>query len=236
MHDWTATWRDLENPPALALLPLGSIEQHGPSLPIGADWYMADHIARMIAGKLEAWVLPAQPYACAQEHQDFPGTVTLHPATLAVLLADIAESVARTRVPYLAIINFHGGNWALKSIVRDLNRRQREIVLFTFNPYDGVPGLALHEDLHSGDFETSLWLHVRPDLVRLPLQDCVPEISPALLDQVGVRAVSPHGQWGRASQATTERGERDIEWMVDDTVRRVREAIAQVEDLRVTES
>jgi creatinine amidohydrolase len=231
MLDWTATWQELEPPPRLAVLPLGSVEQHGPWLPIGADWFMAAHLGEAIARELEAWLLPAQPYSCAQEHQEFPGTVTLRPATLAVLLADIATSVARARVRHLIIVNFHGGNWALKSIVRDINRQQREVILYVFNPYEGVPGLALGEDLHSGDFETSVWLHMRPELVRPGRQDCVPDISPALLDQVGVRAVSPQGQWGRASQASASRGERDIAWMVTETVRRIRETVAKVEAL-----
>lgn len=236
MLDWTATWRDLESPPKMALLPLGSIEQHGPSLPIGADWYMADQVARAIAEKLDAWLLPAQPYSCAQEHQEFPGTITLHPSTLGILLTDIAESVARSGVRYLMIINFHGGNWALKSIVRDYNRRQQAITLFIFSPYEGVPGLALHDDLHSGLFETALWLHVRPDLVRPPLLDCVPDITPAFLDQIGVRAVSPLGQWGRASQATAERGQQDFAWMVTNAVRSIQEAITRVEALRAQQT
>ncbi|MHB0937022.1 MAG: creatininase family protein [Armatimonadota bacterium] len=232
MLDWRATWQELEPPPWLAVLPLGSIEQHGPFLPIGADWIMAAHIGEAIARELGAWLLPAQPYSCAQEHQEFPGTVTLRPGTLAVLLADIATSVARAKVRHLAIINFHGGNWALKSIARDINRQQGGVIMHIFSPYEGVPGLALGEDLHSGDFETSIWLHAYPELVRPGRRDCVPSIAPALLDQVGVRSVSPEGQWGRASQASAERGERDVAWMVENAVQRIREAVAQVDALR----
>jgi len=232
MIDWTATWRDLEKPPALTLLPLGSYEQHGPSLPLGTDWYVADHLARLIAQELDAWVLPAQPFSCAQEHQEFPGTITLHPATLAALLADIAESVARAGVPYLAILNFHGGNWALKSIVRDLNRRLQTLTVLAISPYEGTPELVEHEDLHAGAFEASLWLHLRPDLVRQPLQDCVLDVSPALLDQVGLRALSPQGQWGAASSATAERGQRDLDWMAANAVQQIRAAMAQLDALR----
>jgi len=232
MLDWKATWQELEPPPSLAVLPLGSIEQHGPYLPIGADWIMAAEIGEAIARELGAWLLPAQPYSCAQEHQDFPGTVNLRPATLAVLLADIAEAVARTKVRHLVIINFHGGNWALKSIVRDINRQQDDIIVYAVSPYEGAPGEQPGVDLHSGDFETSIWLHAYPELVRPNPQDCVPSVSPALLDQVGVRAVSPGGQWGPASRATAERGRQLVDWMVAEGVRQIRATIAQVEALR----
>lgn len=229
MLDWRATWCDLEPPPWLALLPLGSIEQHGPHLPIGTDWQIAQHLAECIARELDAWLLPALPYSCAQEHQDFPGTFTLRPATLAALLDDMTASLARTGTPRLYIINYHGGNWALKSIVRDLNRRQDAVTVYYINPYEHISGLDMTEELHSGAFETSQWLHLDPSLVREGARDCVPDVPMSYLDQVGMRTISPQGLWGRPSQADAARGARDLDAMVMASVRIIRATITAVE-------
>ncbi|MHB9024980.1 MAG: creatininase family protein [Armatimonadota bacterium] len=231
MLDWQATWCDLEEPPWLAILPLGSIEQHGPHLPIGTDWLVGGYIAKEVARELEAWLLPAQPFSCAQEHQDFPGTISLRPVTLGILLADIVDSVGRAGIQRLAILNYHGGNWALKAISRDLNRQQDAVVVYALNCYEGVSGLAMEEDLHAGDFETSQILHLRPDLVRDVQCDFIPGVPAARLDQVGMRDISPDGNWGCPSQATAERGARDLAWMVKETVRRIQEAYDYLDTL-----
>lgn len=232
MLDWTAVWTELDPPPWLALLPLGSVEQHGPWLPIGTDWYQAGVVSEALANALDAWLLPTQPYSCAQEHQDFPGTVNLRPATLALLLADIAAAVARSGVRRLAIINYHGGNWALKSIARDINRQQNDILVYTFNPYENVTDLQLHDDLHSGYYETSQMLHLCPEVVRPGRENFVPDISPALLDQVGLRQVTPTGIWGRAADATAAQGAADFAEMIANSVRVIRETLATVDRVK----
>lgn len=236
MLDWRTTWRDLEEPPWLAILPLGSIEQHGPHLPIGTDWLIAGYLGEAVAQVLEAWLLPAQPYSCAQEHQDFPGTISLRPATLAVLLADIVESLGRMGVPRLLILNYHGGNWALKAITRDLNRQQQKVTICALNPFEGVPGLDMATDLHAGAFETSQLLHLHPELVRASQRDFVPAAPPERLDQVGLRTLSPQGVWGRPSEATAERGARDLAWMVEETARRVRAIFTELVQLSIDDS
>ncbi|MHB9131830.1 MAG: creatininase family protein [Armatimonadota bacterium] len=235
MLDWQATWRDLATPPWLAILPLGSVEQHGPCLPIGTDWVVADYLGKGVAKELDAWLLPAQPFSCAQEHQDFPGTISLRPATLAALLTDIVESLGRMGVPRLAILNYHGGNWQIKPTLRDLNRQQQSVTVYLFNAYEGTPGLDLSTDMHAGAFETSQMLHLFPHLVRKVDCDTVPDVPRETLDQVGMRAVNPQGNWGCPSQGTAERGARDLAWMIQHSAQRIRDAIRTVEQLREQE-
>lgn len=230
--DWRATWKELATPPWLAILPLGSVEQHGPHLPIGFDWMVAEYLGKGVAAALDAWLLPAQPYSCAQEHQEFPGTISLRPATLTALLTDIVESLGRQGVPRLVILNYHGGNWALKSIVRDLNRQQQRVTVYPIASYEGVPGFDITTDMHAGAFETSQGLHLFPQLVRPVPCDTVPDVPRETLDQVGMGAINPDGNWGLPSTATAERGAHDLAWMIEDSAQHIRKAIALVEALK----
>jgi len=228
MLDSQVPWTELTPPPPLAILPLGALEQHGPHLPIGCDTLLVAEMSKGIADQLGAWLLPAQPFSCSQEHQNFPGTISLRPATLTALLIDITESLGRQGVKRLIVLNFHGGNWVLHSAIRDLNRQQNRVTVILCQPYEGVPGLEFRDDLHAGDFETSIALHMLPALVRPGAEDCVPEASPALLDQVGMEALCPKGIWGRATQASAKRGKQDWNWMIANAVRLIREALMQV--------
>ena len=232
MLDWQATWRDLATPPWLAILPLGSVEQHGPHLPIGTDWVVGDYLGKGVAAELDAWLLPAQPFSCAQEHQEFPGTISLRPATLTALLTDIVESLGRQGVPRLVVLNYHGGNWVLKAAIRDLNRQQQRVTVYPISPYEGVPGADIITDMHAGAFETSQILHLFPHLVRPVDCDIVPEAPRETLDQIGMRAITPQGNWGKPSTATAERGARDLAWMIADSVKRIRAAIELVDGLK----
>jgi len=73
-----------------AILPIGSIEQHGPHLPLGTDWIIVQEIAKRLAEKIgDCYLLPAIPYSNSQEHLGFSGTISLKPSTLAQMIRDI---------------------------------------------------------------------------------------------------------------------------------------------------
>ncbi len=94
----------------LVVIPTGSVEQHGPHLPFGTDYYAALVIARRVAQDLQALLLPFTPLGVTPFHMSFSGTITLNPETFMSLLTDVCESMIRHGVKRFVIINWHEGN------------------------------------------------------------------------------------------------------------------------------
>ncbi|GLZ53944.1 creatininase family protein [Actinomycetospora sp. NBRC 106378] len=168
------------DPDTVAVLPLGAIEQHGPHLPVSTDWVTASSAARAAveAAGVPAIELPGLAVAKSDEHCRFPGTIWLSWDTLMRTLVDYGESLAMCGLTRLLFVNGHGGNSALGQVAcRELRRR---FGLRTFFSHLSVPadqgGTTSAPDeygmgIHGGHGETSLMLHLRPDLVHLELAE-----------------------------------------------------------------
>ncbi len=161
----------------IAVLPVAATEQHGPHLPVAVDAIIN---AGVIAAMLErapadssVLVLPAQNIGMSEEHDRFPGTVSLSAETLIAAWTEIGVAVARAGVRKLVIFNSHGGNPPVMDIVAQRLRGLHGMLAVTANWYD----LARTDDLfdatecrhgiHGGAVETSMMLHLRPDLVDM---------------------------------------------------------------------
>src|SRR5690606_20838050 len=94
----------------VALLPIGSFEQHGPYLPLATDTVVACTIAQAIAHAHPVLLLPPVTISCSHEHAAWPGTVSISAATLYAIVRDVAESLRRSGVHRLVLVNGHGGN------------------------------------------------------------------------------------------------------------------------------
>lgn len=162
---------------AIVILPVGAIEQHGPHLPVGVDAMINQGIVEcsmaQLPDGLDVLVLPMLPVGKSDEHIDFAGTLTLSAETLTRLWTDVGISVARTGVRKLLLFNSHGGQVAIMDIVaRDLRIRENMLVMayswFAAGLPDNLfPGQDLQADIHAGAIETSMMLHLRPDLVDM---------------------------------------------------------------------
>jgi creatinine amidohydrolase len=171
---------DLPKERSVVVLPIASIEQHGPHLPIYTDSLIVQEVLRrtltLLPDGLPVWVLPLLPYGKSNEHTGFAGTVTLTSETLIRVLKDIGASVARSGFRRLAILNGHGGNTEIIDfVIRDI-REQTGILVFALHLYlrVAVPTEGLTEaertyGIHAGDVETSILLQCRPDLVKREL-------------------------------------------------------------------
>ncbi|GGD06441.1 mycofactocin biosynthesis peptidyl-dipeptidase MftE [Nocardioides daphniae] len=213
----------------LVLVPVGSTEQHGPHLPLETDTLIATAVARGLAERLGGtdsgvWVAPPVAYGSSGEHQSFPGTVSIGTEALRLVVVELVRSL-RTWVPKVVLVNAHGGNlMALRAAVDQLVAEGHDVAWMACATED--------VDLHAGRTETSLLLHLAPDLVRSELAeagDCRPlgEILPALISG-GVAAVSPNGVLGDPAGATADEGRAVLETMVADLAGRLTERLAEV--------
>jgi creatinine amidohydrolase len=166
-------------PDSVLVLATGAVEHHGPHLPLGTDHVMAEAVAtaavaRAVERGVDAWLLPSLAYTKSDEHSWAPGTMWLTAETLMATLVDLGRSIATTRARKLVFLNGHGGNVALLNVaIRELRRRfglQTFFMGFPVPPGDGVDGPdELGLGIHGGHGETSLMLHLRPELVDLSL-------------------------------------------------------------------
>jgi creatinine amidohydrolase/Fe(II)-dependent formamide hydrolase-like protein len=219
----------------VALLPVGSIEQHGPHLPLDTDAFDAEYLARQVAKACKdpkPVVLPLIPYGVSYHHEDFSGTISTKPETLSQLVYDIGMSIARHGITKLVIINGHGGNGpALHFAAQMINRDAHIFTCVDTGETSDRDVYAIAEtpnDVHSGEIETSTTLAVRPNLVRLDeARKFIPQFSSRYLNFTSKRSVgwyahvakiSPNGVLGDPTKASQEKGKKMWEVMVKNLV------------------
>lgn len=157
--------------------PLGAIEQHGPHLPFNTDLLIADRVSHAavdrVGAELDVWMLPSLAYTKSNEHAWSSGTIWLSATTLLAVLDDIGRCVATTPARKLVFFNGHGGNSALVGVANREIRLAHGLMTFLAHP--GVPpdqgGISAPDELgmgiHGGTDETSLMLHLAPELVDM---------------------------------------------------------------------
>jgi len=219
----------------VVLQPLGAIEQHGAHLPLNTDLTLAESAVcaalDMHGEALDLWALPALAYTRSLEHTWQPGTVTLSTETMLAVLNDIGASVAKLGARRLVLFNAHGGNTSLlNAACRDI-RLHHGLMMFLVHPvlppdHGGQDDSAdeLGMGIHGGDLETSLMLHLRPDLVHMDV--AARHVPEALARNRHVRfggSVSfgwlsddfgPSGLIGDPTGASAEAGERAFRGIV----------------------
>ena len=200
----------------LVLIPLGSMEQHGPHLPLDTDTAIAQAVAAGVADRLEragadVWVAPPVSYGASGEHQSFGGTSSIGTEALHVLLVELVRSM-RTWTTRVVLVNAHGGN------LRALGGAVDQLVV-EGHDVSWAACVAGSTDLHAGHTETSLMRHLRPESVRLdravagdtrPLGQILPD-----LESGGVASVSANGVLGDPAGATAAEGAGVLAAMVE---------------------
>jgi creatinine amidohydrolase/Fe(II)-dependent formamide hydrolase-like protein len=226
----------------IALLPVGSIEQHGPHLPLDTDTYDAELLARRVAEACSLprpLVLPVVAYGVSYHHDDFKGTVSISNDTLSRLTYEIGMSVAQNGIRKLVIINGHGGNSpALNYAAQLINRDSRIFACVDTGETSDIDIYRIIDtpnDVHAGEIETSTALAVRPHLVKMgEAEASVPKFSSRYLDFTSKRGVSWYaatnkisssGILGDPTKASAEKGRKIWEIMIAHLV-------ALVEDLK----
>jgi creatinine amidohydrolase len=201
---WT-DFRDMEKENTVVILPIGSMEQHGPYLPVATDAMCGERWAEAACEKLEdvnTVLMPIIWCSKSNEHIDFPGTVFLSTETLMHLVEDICASVARAGFKRLVVFNWHGGNTALLSTLsRDV--RQKYGLMFYVIDIVGMFSSAAPEwlpkdsfDIHAGVIETSIMMALHPSLVKpLPTETVGSDFKHGRMSRAfkGYKILNPEG-------------------------------------------
>lgn len=210
--------------PEIAVLPIGAVEQHGSHLPVGTDCLIAGHWAERLARELDAYLLPIIPITSSIEHRQAKGTVYLKAATLGNIVRDVAESLQYDGFRQLIIVNGHGGNWILKPTIRQLNRDLDGLMIILIDTHVGVR--SAHEvmehtenDVHAGEYETSIMMHIHPELVGEAVEPTDRRFYPQdYLDYFDSTELTEDGYWGYPECATDDKGRRMVDMMVDNAL------------------
>jgi creatinine amidohydrolase len=201
----------------LAFLPFGALEQHGPHLPLGTDTMTAAEVARRLASRLDAVLIPPVHYGDTWNNAGYPGTVSLSPATVTAIAVDVGRALVRSGARGLVIVNGDWGNrqplasavhllnaeGVLPAIVLDYPGMDEAIALLR-ESRAAAPGLN-----HAEEIETSIMLALAPETVHV---DRYVSSYPSFPSDFGTRPMQLHpfsesGVFGDPSPATAAKGE-----------------------------
>lgn len=223
----------------LAILSVGSIEQHGPHLPVITDWAIADAMGRGVAEKTGGFYIPALPISTNKENRGKRGSVGMSSDTFYRMIFDICEDLKAQGFKRIGIVQTHGGIFVMTPIVRELNAKYNpdlfvaklDMLEICWPKYKSAGILDTDTELHAGEGETSLMLHLHPELVQMDKAvDYVPEGVPrSYLSYGPMLRYSPSGVWGEPTKATAEKGEKMLKFSIDETVKEMDRIFALME-------
>lgn len=244
------SWDFKDNPPEVALLPLAAFEPHGSHLPVGSDLIIMEALARAVAERLTArtFLMPAWPLGASGHMAGEPGAIYLGFETLWAVVDDLVHSLHQHSVYQVAVLNNHGsamttttaplGNFIVKTAVRQLNYELPGITAIWVQPFAAARAAlaeifpSAQEEVQAGAVETSILMHLAPEIVGEPGPDHVPGLSGAYLNFTPFRNLAPNGVWGRPSQASPEKGKQALEAVVEATTTYVEKTFAQLAELK----
>jgi creatinine amidohydrolase len=212
-----------ESPPQVAVLPWGATEAHNFHLPYGTDVIEATRLAEGAAERAyqrgaRVAVLPTIPFGNNEQQLDQACTISFTTATASAILNDVARSLVRQHIDRLVLLNAHGGN-QFQPLVRDVQSKHGLLIVVA-NFYEMAPDVkrAVFENPgdHADELETSLLLHLHPDVVELP------QAGPGNRTPFAIEGLAQPGVWtprpwskshpdtgsGDPSRATAEKGAR----------------------------
>lgn len=233
----------------LVLVPLGSVEQHGPHLPAGTDYYASQVIAEAVAERLDGLVLPFSPIGVTPMHMPYEGTLSVSADLFQRLLVEVVGSAAAHGARDVALINWHEGNIPAIALAAETLHREYGCAVIV------VQACYVAEELfgeqhggltHGGAIEALAVLAARPDLVHLErVENSSDRIQGARVDHLrrtrayqpvlrDIRAIAPTGWYGDPRGVTVEQARAFLATIADAIAERVSSMFAELARINAT--
>ena len=226
---WAEIKEEILNGRDTVVVPFGSTEQHGRHMPLGTDAVLGDEIGWGLAERLEAFLAPTVRFGCSEHHLAFSGTISIGEETFGRIVMDVVASLSVHGFRQIVLLPTHGGNF--KPLAEAVAKIEPAggIRIYAFTDLMGLVGAAAESSrsfgvdaaksgAHSGEWETSLMLALRPDQVKMDRAEVgfigeLSEITSKVFD--GIQNLDQNGVLGDPRPATVEAGERYLEDIIE---------------------
>ena len=225
---WPEIKAELHNGRDTVVVPLGSTEQHGRHMPVGTDAVLGDEFGWRLAERLDAFLAPTVRFGCSEHHLSFAGTISLSQETFQRVVADVVKSLSRHGFRRIILLPTHGGNF--KPLAEAVGKLEpvENVKVLAFTDLEGFVTAAFESSrafsvnaaqsgAHSGEWETSLMLALRPEQVKMDqaAEGFVGELSEIMARVFdGIQNLDENGVLGDPRPATAEAGRKYFEEMV----------------------
>jgi len=204
------------------IIPFGTVEEHGSHLPLGTDTMIAVEVLRLLQERRSVFVAPPLHYGVCTSTRLHPGTISITPETLRRLTLDIVRDSFRKGIRNFMLVSGHGGGLhmnALKEVAEVLVEELEGVRIAVVSPYEllwkELSEIAETEnDSHAGEIETSVMLAIRPELVKGRSSEEYPSFPKPMVVKDKLK-YWPGGVWGNPGKASSEKGQRVIELILE---------------------
>ena len=223
--NWTQ-FKEKKETTNLVIIPTGAIEANGPHLPLGLDTIVAEKLAELVAGKVQAFVGPTLEAGDSSTLDDFPGTLVIRPEHFKLYLEDVCRSLIKWGFKDFLFINGHGRNVPIITQLADTLQRVNgvrcaQIEVWQFIKFQATNMIETQEigHYHGGEAGTSVMLYLAPELVDTaqwinePLGD--PDPFSDIKQYKKISALTKSSTIGNATLGTTEKGKLLVEMAVE---------------------
>ena len=226
---WAEVKEEIQKGRDTVVMPFGSTEQHGRHMPLGTDAVLGDVIGWGLAERLGAFLAPTVRFGCSEHHLAFTGTISLGEQTFRSIVTDVVASLSVHGFRRLVLLPTHGGNF--KPLAKAVARIEpaKGVRILAFTDLEGLVNAAVESSkafgvdaaksgAHSGEWETSLMLALKPELVKMDwaAEGFVGELS-EIMSKVfdGIQNLDQNGVLGDPRPATAEAGKKYLKDIIE---------------------
>jgi creatinine amidohydrolase len=236
---WPEIEAEIENGRDIVVVPFGSTEQHGRHMPLGTDAVLGDEIGWRLADRLGAFLAPTVRFGCSEHHLAFSGTISIGAETFGRIVADVVVSLSNHGFQRIVLLPTHGGNFKpLSEAVAKIEPAKgvRILAITDLAEFANVGiksskafGIdAAQSGAHSGEWETSLMLALRPEQVKMDraavgFMGDMAEVISKVFD--GIQNLDKNGVLGDPRPATADAGKRYLEEIIEFLYRWVKDQV-----------